>query len=989
MCKRNILTIVAVAILALALGQVQAVTVTVPNSGFELMYKPGTTIRGVISDNRWTMGVGPACPIDSGQYIFDDGSTGDEADIPGWLGYDRQGWIDAGGTYGRDETTGNLQGSLAAQVVAPEGLYYYLSNGGGWGNAAGGLIVSEASLGKVKGGIYTLSMLAAGPDGPATPVVLELLAGGVVVPPTSSVDPVPSADWQEYSRTYDFIQLSSYVGQAMTIVLGVDRGAAGAQSHFDNVSLSYEHVIQASEPTPGNEATDVYRSPILGWMPGIYADTHDVYFGESFDDVNDAGAGSDLLVSPGQDANTYDPGRLDFGQTYYWRVDEANGAPDYSLFAGQVWSFTVEPIAIPVESVTATASSSSADNMGPENTINGVGLNELDQHSTEATEMWLSGVGDPTPSIQYEFDKAYKLHEMWVWNSNQVIESFLGIGAKDVVIETSVDGTEWVALEGPIQLAQAPGQATYTANTAVDFGAVLAKYVKITVNTGYGLLPQYGLSQVRFLYIPTFAREAQPADGETTEAAHVLLAWRAGREAAAHHVYLGTDAADLPLLGTADESRYDAGALDYASTYYWQIVEVNEAETPSSYAGPIWSFTTPAFGTVDSFDQYDDDCNRIFFAWEDGLGHNGGEEVEGCEEPASNGNGGGSIVGNASAPFAEKTIVYAGTQAMPLEYDNAFGQSEATLRLNGQDWTTSDVQTLALALRGTVGNTGTLYIKINNSKVVYDGDAADLAVEAWQVWNIDLGSVSGLQNVTRLTIGVDGASAAGMLYIDEIRLYPEVEQGPVASPGSVPNGDFESIFKPGSFSITADLGDGWTQGVGMDAPMDNGTALYSDGTSGPSVSIPGWKGAKGWEGTYDRDTNFLDRQGSVQASGADGSYAFLANGGDWGNPNGGLIESADSLGDVEDGTYTLAMVANGGATPVVLELLAGGVVLTPSSAQDPALTEDFQEFSRTYDATSLAGFLGEPLTIRLGVGRNAAGTQTRFDNVDLLFEAGQ
>ena len=44
--------------------------------------------------------------------------------------------------------------------------------------------------------------------------------------------------------------------------------------------------------------------------------------------------------------------------------------------------------------------------------------------------------------------------------------------------------------------------------------------------------------------------------------------------------------------------------------------------------------------------------------------------------------------------------------------------------------------------------------------------------EQWQQWNIDLTSIDGLQNVTTLTIGVDGDTAAGMLYIDDMRLYP-------------------------------------------------------------------------------------------------------------------------------------------------------------------------------------------------------------------------
>jgi hypothetical protein len=530
----------------------------------------------------------------------------------------------------------------------------------------------------------------------------------------------------------------------------------------------------ASNPSPANEATDVLRDDvILNWSPGKFAYKHDVYFGTIFDDVNTAYMANslDVLVSQGQDANSYDAGILDFGQSYYWRADEVNGAPDNTVFKGQVWSFTAEPYSIPVETITVTASSSNADNMGPENTINGVGLDELDQHSTEATEMWLSGMGDPTPSIQYEFDKAYKLNELLVWNSNQVIEAFLGLGAKDVVIESSLDGVAWMILEGATQFAQAPGAADYTANTIVDFGGALAQYVKITINGGHGMLPQYGISAVRFLYIPTFARDPQPADGDITEGADVLLSWRAGREAASHQVYLGTDAENLQQVDAAVKNSFDARALNYDTTYYWQIVEINEAETPSTYTGPVWSITTPAYGTVDSFDQYDDKCKRIFFAWEDGLGHNGGEDVEDCDVAASNGNGGGSIVGNSVAPFAEKTIVSAGSQSLPLAYDNAFGASEATLALDGQDWTAGGIKSLSLQVFGATENSGQLYLKINDAKI--DNGAPDISQPGWQPWIIDLSSVGGnLQDVTTLSIGIGGANAAGLVYIDEIRLYP-------------------------------------------------------------------------------------------------------------------------------------------------------------------------------------------------------------------------
>ena len=176
---------------------------------------------------------------------------------------------------------------------------------------------------------------------------------------------------------------------------------------------------------------------------------------------------------------------------------------------------------------------------------------------------------------------------------------------------------------------------------------------------------------------------------------------------------------------------------------------------------------------VDDLERYDNACNRIFFDWEDGLGHNGGEEIEDCDVPPSSGNGGGSIVGHSQAPFAERGIVNVGSsQSLPFNYDNSFGQSEARLTVGGQDWTAGGTRTLTLFLQGTDGNTGTLYVKVNNTKITYDGNAADITTAAWQRWDIDLTSVNGLQNVTSLSIGVDGASAAGMLYIDDIRLYP-------------------------------------------------------------------------------------------------------------------------------------------------------------------------------------------------------------------------
>jgi hypothetical protein len=58
-----------------------------------------------------------------------------------------------------------------------------------------------------------------------------------------------------------------------------------------------------------------------------------VYFGDNFDDVNNAAGGLP------QGATTYDPGPLELAKTYYWRVDEFDIIDTYK---GTVWSFTTE-----------------------------------------------------------------------------------------------------------------------------------------------------------------------------------------------------------------------------------------------------------------------------------------------------------------------------------------------------------------------------------------------------------------------------------------------------------------------------------------------------------------------------------------------------------------------------------------------------------------------------------------------------------------------
>ncbi len=150
------------------------------------------------------------------------------------------------------------------------------------------------------------------------------------------------------------------------------------------------------------------------------------------------------------------PTGLQFGQTYSWRVDEVNAPPGSAIIKGEVWSFTVEPLSLPDSERDCHGLQRQAG-MGPENTINGSGLDKNDQHGTDPMTMWMS-TGTLPNWIQYQFDKVYKLNELWVWNSNQSIETFVGFGAKDVTIEYSTDGSTWTQLQGVPPFAQATGR---------------------------------------------------------------------------------------------------------------------------------------------------------------------------------------------------------------------------------------------------------------------------------------------------------------------------------------------------------------------------------------------------------------------------------------------------------------------------------------------------------------------------------------------------
>jgi hypothetical protein len=160
-------------------------------------------------------------------------------------------------------------------------------------------------------------------------------------------------NWTNHGSTDDTAQVNLIAGQVYSIRMEwyEDTGGAIAQLSWESPSLPRDIIpqgwlqppLRAAGPSPANGDPHAPQDAVLQWIPGEEATDHDIYFG---DDAN-AVANADTTTAgiykgrQAQDANTFDPGNLEWGKTYWWRVDEINPANPESPWKGCLWSFTV------------------------------------------------------------------------------------------------------------------------------------------------------------------------------------------------------------------------------------------------------------------------------------------------------------------------------------------------------------------------------------------------------------------------------------------------------------------------------------------------------------------------------------------------------------------------------------------------------------------------------------------------------------------------
>jgi len=202
------------------------------------------------------------------------------------------------------------------------------------------------------------------------------------------------------------------------------------------------------------------------------------------------------------------------------------------------------------------------------------------------------------------------------------------------------------------------------------------------------------------------AYNPNPVDGAKFIDPNATLSWTEGFGAALHSVYFGTSIPPA-FIGSQTETSYDFGALEYSTTYYWQVDEIEADGT--IHQGNIWSFTTARpdlISVLDDFDDYTDPAER----WTPTGGARIGHDIY--------------TPGTPYSTLMERTIIHSGKQSMPLYYNNMdspFSQADCTFS-PPWDWTVDGASALTVYVYGEPPK----FRETHRGDVVLSGAGADI-----------------------------------------------------------------------------------------------------------------------------------------------------------------------------------------------------------------------------------------------------------------------
>jgi hypothetical protein len=477
---------------------------------------------------------------------------------------------------------------------------------------------------------------------------------------------------------------------------------------------------RAYEPSPADGAVDTVQSLTLTWTGGEKALHHELYLGDDANAVAAADTTSDLFKGSLSDTS-YDTGELEWGKTFFWRVDEINTGEADSPWVGRIWSFT-------------TASFASVDDFESYNDVEGTG--------TRIYETWIDGyfddssgsiVGNLDPpfaeqtivhgglqSMPMDYDnsdspfysEAYReFSPLMNWTGNGVTDLSLWVRGLPAPVAdvTETDGKMTVSGAG-VDIWGTADQFTFVYKTLNGDGSLIAHVV--SNGTGSNTWAKGGV----------MVRASLDAGSAS---AQMVLTGGDGNGAA----FQNRASTDLDM--NANDATSNTTAAAAVAPPYWVKIE-RAGDTLSGYISPD--------GNTNTWTQV------------------GTSQYIAMDSPAYIG-----ICVTSHAPGEYRTF----------EFDNikATGASGS--------WYTKEVglirnspQPLYVIVEDSSGN---------QAKVV-DPNAAAVNATTWTEWKIPLADLAGvsLSRVKRLYVGVGdpdnpAADGTGRVYFDDIRVTKPTE----------------------------------------------------------------------------------------------------------------------------------------------------------------------------------------------------------------------
>ena len=279
------------------------------------------------------------------------------------------------------------------------------------------LEVAVPGLGHDRSYYAELDVVGSGPVY-VTGSIYEYKGGPLVAKTATMVDTNGNDPWEDEGVNDEpFISGSSGIfGQ------NEDAEPAGYHCTFDDV-FSVSDGPAAVNPGPADGAAGVSIDADLSWVEAEFATSRELWLGKE---------GAMEKVEPAPAGTTFDPGALEFGQTYQWRVDQIGPS---GTVTGHTWNFTTaeclsvddfESYADNADIMTAWVDSIdgfdyvflATDNQG-NNSMRFEFQNQYEPHFTEATRTFDSpqdwtAVDVQTLSLSFHGDKDNFEHVMYL-----------------------------------------------------------------------------------------------------------------------------------------------------------------------------------------------------------------------------------------------------------------------------------------------------------------------------------------------------------------------------------------------------------------------------------------------------------------------------------------------------------------------------------------------------------------------------------------------